>query len=66
MRIESSYVTSQLLGSTPYGKAEIHRVETDNQGHKYHTVEQHPFFSYSAYGRLEAVKEIGKNIDKLV
>jgi hypothetical protein len=66
MRVESSYTTSQLIGSTPYGKTEIHRVEVDKQGHTYHTVEKYPFFSYAANGRLEAVSEIGKNIDKLV
>lgn len=66
MRVESLYVISQLIGSTPYGKTEIHRSEVDKQGHTYHTVETYPFFSYAANGRLESVAEIGKNIDKMV
>lgn len=65
MRIESSFSTSYLLGNGPYGKTEIHRKEVDQQGRTYHSVEQYPFFSYSAYGAIESVKEIGKNIDKL-
>ena len=66
MQVESSYSTSQLIGSGPYGKTEIHRKEVDLQGHEYYTVETHPFFSYAASGKLEAAKELGKNIDKLV
>lgn len=66
MRIESSFSTSYLLGAGPYGKTEIHRKEVDQQGRAYHIVEQYPFFSYSAYGAIEAVEEKGKNVDKLV
>lgn len=65
MRIESSYVSSYVIGAGPYGKTEIHRVEKDQQGNTYNSVETHPFFSYSSYGKLEAVKEVGKNVDKL-
>ncbi len=65
MKVESSYTTSQLIGSTQYGKAEIHRTLVDEQGRTYHTVEQHPFISYSTVGKLEEVKELGKNVDKL-
>ena len=65
MRIESSYSISNIVGAGPYGKTEVHRKEVDQQGRTYHTVETHPFFSYSAYGTIEAVKEIGKNVDKL-
>lgn len=65
MRIESLYTSSYLIGSGPYGKTEIHRVAVDQQGHSYNTVEHYPFFSYSAYGTIEAVKEVGKNVDKM-
>ena len=65
MRIESSYVNSYIIGAGPYGKADVHRKEVDQQGRVFHTVETHPFFSYSAYGTIESVKEIGKNVDKL-
>jgi hypothetical protein len=64
MQIESSYSTSNIIGAGPYGKTEIHRKEVDQQGRVYHTVETHPYFSYAANGRLEAVEELGKNIDR--
>jgi hypothetical protein len=65
MRIESIFSTSCLIGAGPYGKTEVHRKEVDQQGRTYNTVETHPFFSYSAHGTIEAVKEVGKNVDKL-
>ncbi len=65
MRIESSYSISNIIGAGPYGKTEIHRKEVDQQGRAFYTVEAYPYFSYSAYGTIEAVKEIGKNVDKL-
>jgi hypothetical protein len=65
MRVESSYTTSQLIGAGPHGKSEVHRKLVDNRGHEINTVESHPYFSYSALGRLEDVKEVGKNVDKL-
>jgi hypothetical protein len=65
MQIESSYSISNIIGAGPYGKTEVHRKEVDQQGRVFHTVESYPFFSYSAYGTIEAVKEIGKNVDKL-
>lgn len=64
MQVESIFSTSYLIGAGPNGKTEVHRKEVDQQGRVYHTVETHPYFSYAANGRLEAVKEIGKNIDK--
>jgi hypothetical protein len=64
MRIESLFSTSYLIGSTPYGTTEVHRKEVDQQGRVYHTVIEYPFFSYSASGSLESVKEVGKNVDK--
>ena len=66
MRVESTFTNSYLIGSTPYGKTDIHRTIVDQQGRTSHTVETHPFFSYTAYGSLEAIKELGKNIDKTV
>jgi hypothetical protein len=36
---------------------------SDNQGHQYHTVETFPYYSYSAAGLVEEIKEVGKNID---
>jgi hypothetical protein len=65
MQVESIFSTSYLIGAGPNGKTEVHRKEVDQQGRTYHTVESYPFFSYSAYGTIEAVKEIGKNVDKL-
>jgi hypothetical protein len=65
MRIESLFSTSYLISNGPYGKTEVHRKEVDLQGRTYHTVETYPYFSYSAYGTIEAVKELGKNVDKL-
>jgi hypothetical protein len=66
MQVQSSYVTSQLIGAGPHGKAEVHRKLVDHTGRESYTVESHPFFSYSALGRLESVKEVGKNVDRLV
>jgi hypothetical protein len=65
MQVESSYTTSQLIGTGPRGKAEVHRKLVDEDGRDSYTVEVHPFFSYSAAGYLESVKEVGKNVDKL-
>jgi hypothetical protein len=65
MQVQSSYTTSQLIGNGPHGKSEVHRKLVDNAGRESYTVEIHPFFSYSAVGRLESVKELGKNVDKL-
>lgn len=65
MQVESVFSTSYLIGAGPNGKTEVHRKEVDQQGRTYHSVEMYPFFSYSAHGTIEAVKEIGKNVDKL-
>jgi hypothetical protein len=64
MRVESIYTTSYIIGSGPQGKTEVHRKEIDDKGFAVYTVETHPFFSYSANGQIEAVKELGKNVDK--
>jgi hypothetical protein len=66
MRIESSYITSGLIGQGPYGKTEIHRTTVDQQGHVYHTIEKHPFLSYSAQGKIEQIEQLGQTIDKRV
>lgn len=65
MRVESSYITSQLIGAGPIGKSEVHKKIVDQAGRESYTVEVYPFFSYSASGSLESVKEVGKNVDKL-
>lgn len=65
MKVESVYATSHLIGATPYGKTEIHKTEVDKQGHTTHSVVTYPFFSYSANGTIQAVEELGKNVDKM-
>jgi hypothetical protein len=65
MKIESVYATSVLIGATPQGKTEVHKTEVDQHGHKTHSVVEYPFFSYSAAGKIEALKELGKNVDKM-
>jgi hypothetical protein len=65
MKVESVYATSHLIGATPYGKTEVHKTEVDQQGRREHSVVTYPFFSYSAKGSLQAVAELGKNVDKM-
>lgn len=63
MQIESVYTTSTLIGAGPRGEFAVHRSMSDNQGHQYHTIETFPYYSYSAAGLVEEIKEVGKNID---
>ena len=65
MKIESVYATSAMIGATPHGKTEVHKTEVDQQGRKTYSVVTYPFFSYSTAGKIEAVNELGKNIDKM-
>lgn len=65
MKVESVYATSYLIGATPYGKTEVHKTEVDQQGRTVHTVVTYPFFSYSAKGTIQAIAELGKNVDKM-
>jgi len=64
MQVESIYTTSYIIGNGPRGKYEIHRKEVDDCGHVTYSAEQHPFFSYSANGQMQAINELGKNLDK--
>ena len=66
MRIESVYTTSYIIGSGPRGNAEVHKKEVDDQGRVRHTVEEHPFISYSSKGRLEIENVLGANLDKMM
>lgn len=65
MKVESVYVTSALIGNTPNGKTEVHKIEVDQQGRTTHSTVEYPFFSYSAAGKIQVVDELGKNVDKM-